>query len=83
MIRRDYLLRQIEQFVATLAKIVGLAKDEQWPEAATATDDEFRRLTGMAASEVLRMSETDLLARLIEGEPAPESKPRPLCWQRC
>ena len=70
MIRRDYLLRQIEQFVATLTRIVGLTKNEQWPEAATATDDEFRRLTGMAALEVLRMSETELLARLIEGEPA-------------
>ena len=47
MIRRDYLLRQIEQFVAMLAKITGLAKNEQWQEASTVTAGEFQRLTGM------------------------------------
>ena len=34
MIRRDYILRQIEQFVAMLAKIAGLTKNEQWQEAS-------------------------------------------------
>lgn len=65
MIRRDYHLRQIEQFVATLARIAGLTKNEQWQEASTTADDEFRRLTGMAGSDVVRMSETELLARLM------------------
>lgn len=69
MIRRDYILRQIEQFVAMLAKIAGLTKSEQWQEASTATAVEFQRLTGMNAHEVVRMSETELLARLIPGEP--------------
>ena len=69
MIRRDYLLRQIEQFVAMLAKIAGLAKNEQWQEASTSVTGEFQRLTGVDGSEVLRMSETELLARLIQGEP--------------
>ncbi|MGA3284139.1 MAG: DUF6483 family protein [Verrucomicrobiota bacterium] len=70
MIRRDYILRQIEQFVAMLAKIAGLTKNEQWQEASAATAGEFRRLTGTDAGEVLQMSETELLARLIQGEPA-------------
>jgi hypothetical protein len=69
MIRRDYLLRQIEQFVAMLAKIAGLAKDEQWQEASASVAGEFQRLTGMDGPEVLRLSETELLARLIQGEP--------------
>jgi len=69
MIRRDYILRQIEAFVAMLAKVAGLAKDEQWQEASTATAVEFQRLMGMDAAEVLQMSETELLARLIRGEP--------------
>ncbi|MGD0744632.1 MAG: DUF6483 family protein [Verrucomicrobiota bacterium] len=69
MIRRDYLLRQIEQFVGTLAKIAGLTKAEQWQEASTVTAGEFQRLTGMDAAGVVRMSETELLARLIQGEP--------------
>ena len=69
MIRRDYLLRQIEQFVAMLAKIVGLAKNEQWQEASSSVAGEFQRLTGVDGPEVLKMSETELLARLIQGEP--------------
>ncbi len=69
MIRRDYLLRQIEQFVAMLAKIAGLTKNEQWQEASAATGSEFQRLTGADAGAVLQMSETELLARLIQGEP--------------
>ena len=69
MIRRDYLLRQIEQFVAMLAKITGLAKNEQWQEASAVTAGEFQRLTGMDAREVVRLSETELLARLIRSEP--------------
>ncbi len=69
MIRRDYLLRQVEQFVATLAKIAGLAKKEQWQEASASVTGEFQRLTGVDGPEVLRMSETELLARLIQGEP--------------
>jgi hypothetical protein len=69
MIRRDYILRQIEQFVAMLAKIAGLTKNEQWQEASTVTAVEFQRLMGMDAAEVLQMSETELLARLIQGEP--------------
>jgi hypothetical protein len=68
MIRRDYLLRQIEQFVATLAKIAGLAKNEQWQEASATAAGEFQRLIGADGPEVLQMSETELLARLVQGE---------------
>ena len=69
MIRRDYILRRIEQFVATLAKIAGLAKNEQWQEASTTVASEFQRLTGVDGPEVLKLSGTELLARLIQGEP--------------
>ena len=70
MIRRDYILRHIEEFVATLAKIAGLAKDEQWQEASSSVAGEFQRLAGVDGPEVLRLSETELLARLIQGEPS-------------
>lgn len=69
MIRRDYLLRQIEQFVAMLAKVTGLAKNEQWQEASSSITGEIQRLTGLDGPEVLRLSETELMARLIQGEP--------------
>jgi hypothetical protein len=68
VIRRDYLLRQIEQFVAALAKMAGLAKNEQWQEASTVAGSQFQQLIGMDAAELLRLSDTELLARLIQGE---------------
>jgi hypothetical protein len=70
MIRRDFILRQLEQFAAMLARIAGLAKNEQWQEAAAATGGELQRLTGVEPQALLGLSESALLARLIESEPA-------------
>jgi len=70
MIRRDFILRQLEQFAAMLARITGLAKNEQWQEASAATGGELQRLVGVDARALLSLSETALLARLIESEPA-------------
>jgi hypothetical protein len=69
MIRRDYLLRQTEEFVAAMAKLAGLAKNAQWQEAATVAGLQFRALAGADASELVLLSDTDLLARVIQGEP--------------
>lgn len=68
MIRRDYILRQLEQFAAMLAKITGLARNEQWQEASTMTAAELQRLTGVEVRALLQLSESALLARLIESE---------------
>jgi hypothetical protein len=70
MIRRDYILRQIEQFTAMLAQIAGFAKNEQWAEAATTITGTAQRLTGVGVEELTGLSETELLARLIQNEPA-------------
>ena len=70
MIRRDYILREIEEFVAMLTKITGLARDGRQEEAADLSEETFHKLTGAHASEVVEMSETELLARLIQDGPA-------------
>jgi len=69
MIRRDFILRQMEQFAAVLAKIAGFAKNEQWQDASATVMGESERLTGFGAEELVRLSETELLARLIQHEP--------------
>jgi len=69
MMRRDYILNQIEEFAAVLAKILGFTKEAEWQSASVASAQEFQRLIGMDADEALRLSETELFARLIEGEP--------------
>jgi hypothetical protein len=69
MIRRDYILRMIQDFFEVLSRIKGLKKDQLWREAGGTVDAEFQRLIGSGAVAVARLSETELLARLIRGEP--------------
>jgi hypothetical protein len=63
MIRRDYLLRQIEEFVAVIAKMAGLTKAGQWEEASSTANSQFKALAGADVTELLRMSDTELIAR--------------------
>jgi hypothetical protein len=53
-----------------LAKIIGLARSEQWREAGEATAGEFQALTGLDAEALIRLSDSALLAQLIESGPA-------------
>jgi Family of unknown function (DUF6483) len=69
MIRRDYILRMIEEFVRALARINSLKQGQRWNEAGEALDDEFKRLVGGGAKVIARLSETDLLARLAQDGP--------------
>ena len=69
MIRRDYLLRQIEEFVAVMTKLLGLAKNEQWKEASTVVGGQFNAIAGANADELLRMSDTELLVQLVQDGP--------------
>jgi hypothetical protein len=69
MIRRDYILRMIEEFIQALSRIRALKKEQLWSEAATSLDDEFKRLIGAGAQAVAQLSQTELVARLIRGEP--------------
>lgn len=68
MIRRDYLLRQLEQFVVVLEKLAGLGKAGKWNEASGTAEAQFKALAGAGADELLRMTDTDLIARMAEGD---------------
>ncbi len=70
MIRRDYILRMIEEFAQVLSRIKSLKRGQLWREAGVAVDEEFQRLTGAGAAAVAQLTETELLARLIQGEPS-------------
>src|SRR6266705_4383983 len=69
MIRRDYILRMIEEFAQALARIRALKRSQRWGEASEALDEEFERLIGDGAQAVARLSETELLARLMQDGP--------------
>ena len=69
MIRRDYILRMIEEFIQVLARIDSLKKGQLWQEAVGVIDTEFIRLVGVGAQAVSQMSETELLAKIIQSGP--------------
>ncbi|MBM3832762.1 MAG: hypothetical protein FJ403_05710 [Verrucomicrobia bacterium] len=69
MIRRDYILRMIEQFIQALARIASLSRARQYGEAETVLDKEFAKLVGSGAEAVAQLSETELMARIVAGEP--------------
>ena len=69
MIRRDYILRMIEEFIQALARVNALKQDRRWQEAAGVVDEEFQRLIGVGAQAVARLTETELLPTIIRGEP--------------
>ena len=52
-----------------LSRLKALKQGQRWQEAAAALDEEFKRLAGGGAQAVARLTETELLARLIQGEP--------------
>lgn len=68
MIRSDYIIRMIEEFMQALARIRALKKDQRSEEARVLTEEEFKRVTGLNSESVLRLSETELLARLIQTD---------------
>jgi hypothetical protein len=71
MIRRDYILRMIQEFFEGLSRIKALKREQQWDEATSAMDQEFNRLVGAGADAVAQLSETELLAKVVQGEPTP------------
>lgn len=69
MIRRDYILRMVAEFIELLSRLRSLRKDQRWQEAQETADSQFERLLRANAATVSRWSDTELLATVIQGEP--------------
>lgn len=76
MIRRDYILRMIEEFLQVLSRLRSFKRGQLWDEAAAELDAEFKRLVASGPASVLDLSETELTARLLEGEPTALAGPK-------
>ena len=68
MIREDYILRMIEQLRRVLVSIAALKEQRRWQEITGTLDEQFRELVGATAAEEVGLSDTELLARLMQGE---------------
>lgn len=69
MIRRDYILRMIAEFIEVLNRIDALKKGELWVEAKREIEDQFKHLIGATGDELARLTDTEMLAKLVQGEP--------------
>ncbi len=52
-----------------LSQLRALKREQVWRETNVLLDEEFKRLVGSEPDALLKMSETELTARLIQGEP--------------
>ncbi len=67
MFRQDYILRMIEEFARRLARITALRKGGEWEAAERAIDEEFKELLGAQSKGIAELSETELLALILQG----------------
>ena len=68
MIRRDFILRMIEEWGRALAQIRALRQGGRAQEAREAVDAECQKLTALGVAGILRLSDTELLARVSEEQ---------------
>jgi hypothetical protein len=69
MIRRDYILEMIGEFMQALTRIRALRQGARWEEAWQAVDAECEKIAATGARNLARLSETELLARLARDQP--------------
>ena len=65
MIRNDYILRMIEEFVRGMARLKGLKEKESWSEAREEIEGEIKALFGQSLEELETLSEAELLGKLM------------------
>ncbi|HEX3717069.1 MAG TPA: DUF6483 family protein [Verrucomicrobiae bacterium] len=68
MIRRDFIIRMIEEMGRALAQIRALRRGRQSEAATQVIDAECEKLVALGIKGILGLSETELVARVSEGQ---------------
>jgi tetratricopeptide (TPR) repeat protein len=68
MIRRDYVLRMIEEFIRALTSIRALKREQRWEEARQELEAAIKNLVG--APDATQLSESELRTRLLQAGPS-------------
>ena len=66
MIRKDYLMRQFEEFGKFLGIVFALKNDRNWKEIETVIKNSSKKFTSVEINEVEKLNDADLLSHLIE-----------------
>jgi hypothetical protein len=67
VIRKDYLLRLIEQFGRLWARLIGQLRAQMFPAARTTLDQAYQQMLGLTSDTVRILSAEELLARMQFG----------------
>jgi tetratricopeptide (TPR) repeat protein len=68
MIRRDYIIRMIEEAARLLRRLSEMRHEQKWERAGSTLDEAFEKLIGTTLGGTLHLTETELMGRIIEGE---------------
>ncbi|MGO8698511.1 MAG: DUF6483 family protein [Limisphaerales bacterium] len=68
MIRRDFIIRMIEEWGRALAQIRALRQGGRAQAAQEAVDAECQKLTALGVAGILQLSDAELLARVSEEQ---------------
>ncbi len=66
MLKRDYLVKQFEEFGKVMAVLLGLKKDGFYPELSNAIDDALRKYTTLEIIYVESISNENLIETLTQ-----------------
>jgi hypothetical protein len=69
MIRRDYLLRMVDQCIQALARSLGLGQQGAFDQARQELSRGVESLTGLDLTRVIHLPQSELMAQLLSGEP--------------
>ena len=68
MLKRDYLVKQFEEFGKVMAVLLGLKKDGLYPELTDAIDDALRKYTALEIIYVESISNENLIETLTQDK---------------
>lgn len=68
MLKRDYLVKQFEEFGKVMAVLLGLKKDGLYPELTDAIDDALRKYTTLEIIYVESISNENLIETLTQDK---------------
>lgn len=67
MLKRDYLIKQFEEFGKVLAVLMGLKRDGKLPEFTSSVNDTAHKYTGLELTEAEKLPDDRLIA-VLTGE---------------
>lgn len=74
MLRKDYLVRQLEEFGKFLGIVFGLKNKNQWAELEELINTSSQKYTSLEITEIEKLQNNDLIDHLVEKKDLKETQ---------